>query len=222
MAILEVKNLGLSLSDGKRLLDNVSLSLERGQVFGIVGESGSGKSLTALSVLGLLSPQKFVYDRQAEILFEGENLLKSKEIQQVRGDKIALIFQEPMSSLNPLHKIGRQIAETLILHRGFNGKQAKAEALRLLKMTGIKNARRRMEAYPFELSGGQRQRVMIAMAMANNPEILIADEPTTALDVTVQKQIIDLLLDLKKKTGMAIILSVMICGWCGKLPTIFV
>ena len=205
MAILEVKNLGLSLSDGKRLLDNVSLSLEKGQVLGIVGESGSGKSLTALSVLGLLPPQKFVYDKQAEILFEGENLLKSTEMQQVRGDKIALIFQEPMSSLNPLHKIGRQIAETLILHRGFNGRQAKAEALRLLKMTGIKNARRRMEAYPFELSGGQRQRVMIAMAMANNPEILIADEPTTALDVTVQKQIIDLLLDLKKKTGMAII-----------------
>ncbi len=205
MALLEIRHLGLSLSNGRRLLDNVSLSLEKGQILGIVGESGSGKSLTALSILNLLSPEKFKYDACSEILFDNKNLLKTKDIQKVRGDKIALIFQEPMSSLNPLHKIGKQIAETLVLHRGFNGKQAKREVLRLLKMTGIRNARRRMEAYPFELSGGQRQRVMIAMAMANNPEILIADEPTTALDVTVQKQIIDLLLDLKEKTGMAII-----------------
>ncbi len=205
MALLEIRHLGLRLSDGRRLLDKVSLSLEKGQILGIVGESGSGKSLTALSILNLLSPEKFKYDACSEILFDGKNLLATKDIQKVRGDKIALIFQEPMSSLNPLHKIEKQIAETLVLHRGFNGKQAKREVLRLLKMTGIRNARRRMEAYPFELSGGQRQRVMIAMAMANNPEILIADEPTTALDVTVQKQIIDLLLDLKEKTGMAII-----------------
>lgn len=205
MALLEIRHLGLKLSDGRRLLDDVSLSLEKGEILGIVGESGSGKTLTALSVLNLLALEKFKYDARSEILFGGMNLLKTKDIQKVRGDKISLIFQEPMSSLNPLHKIGRQIAETLILHRGYNDMQARKEALRLLKMTGIKNARRRMEAYPFELSGGQRQRVMIAMAMANNPEILIADEPTTALDVTVQKQIIDLLLKLKEKTGMAII-----------------
>ena len=207
MALLEVKNLSVFFRNSNGLamqaVKDVSFKVERGEVLGIVGESGSGKSVTALSLLGLLPYPKAFHSSNSSVLLQGRELIGDKKIQQIRGNKIAFIFQEPMSSLNPLHRIEKQISEAL--HRGFSAKEAKREVLRLLKMTGIKNARRRMKAFPFELSGGQRQRVMIAMAMANNPEILVADEPTTALDVTVQKQIVDLLLKLREKTGMSII-----------------
>ena len=209
MALLEVKNLSVFFRNSNGLatqaVKDVSFAVERGEVLGIVGESGSGKSVTALSLLGLLPYPKAFHSSNSSVLLQGRELIGDKKIQQIRGNKIAFIFQEPMSSLNPLHRIEKQISEALILHRGFSAKEAKREVLRLLKMTGIRNAHRRMKAFPFELSGGQRQRVMIAMAMANNPEILVADEPTTALDVTVQKQIVDLLLKLREKTGMSII-----------------
>ena len=209
MALLEVKNLSVFFRNSNGLasqaVKDVSFEVEKGEILGIVGESGSGKSVSALSLLGLLPYPKAFHSSNSSIKLEGRELIGDKKIQQIRGNKIAFIFQEPMSSLNPLHRVGKQISEALTLHRGFSSKDAKKEVLRLLKMTGIKNARQRMNSFPFELSGGQRQRVMIAMAMANNPEILVADEPTTALDVTVQKQIVDLLLKLRETTGMSII-----------------
>ena len=209
MALLEVKNLSVFFRNSNGLasqaVKDVSFEVEKGEILGIVGESGSGKSVTALSLLGLLPYPKAFHSSNSSIRFEGRELIGDKKIQQIRGNKIAFIFQEPMSSLNPLHRVGKQISEALTLHRGFSSKEAKKEVLRLLKMTGIKNARQKMNAFPFELSGGQRQRMMIAMAMANNPDILVADEPTTALDVTVQKQIVDLLLKLRENTGMSII-----------------
>ena len=207
--LLEIKDLGVNFrtGDGENItaVSDVNLTLNAGEVLGIVGESGSGKSVTALSILGLLPYPKAYHPTGSSIKFRGHELIGAVDLQRIRGDKISFIFQEPMSSLNPLHRVEKQIAETLMLHRGMTKRQARREVLRLLKLTGIKNARKRMRAYPFELSGGQRQRVMIAMAIANNPEILIADEPTTALDVTVQKQILDLLTDLKKKLQMAVI-----------------
>ena len=209
-AMLEVKNLSVSFSTGEggcnQAVEDVSFSLAPGEVLGIVGESGSGKSVTALSVLGLLPYPKAKLGKQTSIRFEGRELagLDDENYRKIKGNRIAYIFQEPMSSLNPLHTIEKQIAESLILHRGFNEKEAEKEVLRLLKLTGIQNAEKRMKSYPFELSGGQRQRVMIAMAIANRPDILIADEPTTALDVTVQEQIINLLNELKKKLNMSV------------------
>ena len=212
MALLEVSHLGVGFrgADGEKdntAVDDVSFALEAGEVLGVVGESGSGKSVTALSILGLLPYPKAYHMPGSSVRFAGRELIGApeEELRRVRGNEIAFVFQEPMSSLNPLHTIEKQIGETLRLHRQLSEKEAKKEVLRLLKMTGIKNARARMKAYPFELSGGQRQRVMIAMAIANHPKILIADEPTTALDVTIQAQIIDLLMDLRKKMDMAII-----------------
>lgn len=211
MAILDIKNLsvGFGRKDGEvfTAVDKVSFELEKGEVLGIVGESGSGKSVTALSILGLLPYPKAYHADGSSVKFNGLELINAKEdvLRKIRGSKIGFVFQEPMSSLNPLHTIENQIAESLILHQKINRKEANRKVLKLLLLTGIKNARKRMKAYPYELSGGQRQRVMIAMAIANHPDILIADEPTTALDVTVQQQIIDLLLDLKQKLGMAII-----------------
>lgn len=211
MALLDVKNLSVSfLSDDKAAVEavkNVSFTVESGEIVGIVGESGSGKSVTSLAVLGLLPYPKAVHSAESSIKFEGKELIggSEKELRQVRGNDIGFIFQEPMSSLNPLHKIGEQIAESLCLHQKMPAKKARKEVVRLLRLTGIANPEQRKEAYPFELSGGQRQRVMIAMAIANNPKLLIADEPTTALDVTIQAQIIDLLLELKNKLKMAIL-----------------
>lgn len=210
MKLLEVKNLSVFFkSDGqnadKCAVDNISYELNAREVLGIVGESGSGKSVSALSILGLLPYPRAYHSPQSSIKFENKELINAKDIQKIRGNDIAFIFQEPMSSLNPLHTIEKQISETLILHRSMNKKEARKETLRLLKLTGIQNARKRLKAYPFELSGGQRQRVMISMAIANNPKILIADEPTTALDVTIQAQILELLMELKQKLGMAII-----------------
>lgn len=212
MSLLEVQHLsvgfrGANGKPDKIAVDDVSFKLEAGKVLGVVGESGSGKSVTALSVLGLLPYPKAYHSSQSSIKFEGRELIGAdeKDLQRVRGADISFIFQEPMSSLNPLHRIGKQIGETLRLHSQLSEKEIKKEVLSLLKMTGIKNAKERMNAYPFELSGGQRQRVMIAMAIANKPKILIADEPTTALDVTIQAQIIDLLMNLRKKLGMSIV-----------------
>ena len=211
MALLEVNNLTICFKkenqDYSKVVDNISFKLQKGEVLGIVGESGSGKSVTALSILGLLPYPKAKLGKNSSIKFMGKELthVSEAELMNIRGGKVGFIFQEPLSSLNPLHKIGKQIAETIIIHQNVNKKTALRKALKLLLMVGIKQARKRLNAYPHELSGGQRQRVMIAMAIANHPDILIADEPTTALDVTVQKQIIELLQHLQKKLNMAII-----------------
>lgn len=187
-------------------VDDVSFILEEGEVLGIVGESGSGKSVTALSIPTLL-PSKASYSKQSSIKINGKSCIGANEVflRKIRGGEIGFIFQEPMSSLNPLHTIGKQIMETMLIHQKISYKTARKKSLELLKKVGIENAKCRFDSYPFELSGGQRQRVMIAMAIANAPKILIADEPTTALDVTVQEQIIKLLIQLKKDLNIAII-----------------
>ncbi|MBR1649387.1 MAG: ABC transporter ATP-binding protein [Alphaproteobacteria bacterium] len=201
MSLLEVKNLSI-VAGSRKVVDNISFNLERGEVLGVVGESGSGKSLSALSLLGL-----FPCSNESSVKLSSQELVgaDNKTLQNIRGNKIGFIFQEPMSSLNPLHKIGYQIAETIMLHKKISLNKALSEAVKLLRMVEIPDPEERISSYPFELSGGQRQRVMIAMAIANNPEILIADEPTTALDVTVQEQIIKLLISLKNKLNMSII-----------------
>ena len=209
--VLEVKSLNVRFINAEgglfSAVYNSSFAVEPGEVLAIVGESGSGKSVTALSLMGLIDPKKVLYKSTNSILFEGKELtaLSESEWQNIRGNDISMIFQEPMSSLNPLVKIGEQVAEVIRVHKKVSARKAWARARYLLRLVGIENADERMNAYPFELSGGQRQRVMIAMAVANKPKVLIADEPTTALDVTVQKQILDLLLRLKEKFGMAVI-----------------
>lgn len=211
MNLLEIKHLSVVFNSVEKqkfqAVKDVNLTLRKGEILGIVGESGSGKSVTALSILGLLPYPKAEYTPESSIIFQNQELigLNNQQFQQIRGNKIAFIFQEPMSSLNPLHKIGKQIAESLKLHQNLSKKDIEKRTLELLKAVKIPNPQEKINAYPFELSGGQRQRVMIAMAIANNPQILIADEPTTALDVTIQEQIIDLLLELKQKIGMSII-----------------
>lgn len=207
--ILEIKDLSIAFQTNNgifKAVRSLSFDLQKGEILGVVGESGSGKSLTALSILNLL-PQNAEISSKSSIMFCGQNLmnLNYDELRKIRGGRIGFIFQEPMSSLNPLHKVGAQIAESVLLHQQVNAKQANEKAIELMKTVGIKNAEERFNAFPFELSGGQRQRIMIAMAIANNPDVLIADEPTTALDVTIQKQIIELLIDLKNKLGMAVI-----------------
>jgi peptide/nickel transport system ATP-binding protein len=189
-----------------KAVDGVSFTVEPGQVLGIVGESGSGKSVTCLTVMGLNDP-KFTTS-SGEVLFRGEDLLKasSGRLRAVRGDEIAMIFQDPMTSLNPVHKIGRQLAEAVVLHNDVTAKQAYARALELLKAVGIPRAERRIDDYPHQFSGGMRQRVMIAMALINNPDLIIADEPTTALDVTTQAQILALLKRLQEDFGSAVIM----------------
>jgi peptide/nickel transport system ATP-binding protein len=206
--LLEVADLSIDLptQDGvRRIVRQASFTLERGQTLGIVGESGSGKTMTALALLGLLPVGATV---SGSIGFEGRDLTKLSEaqMQNLRGDGIAMIFQEPMTALNPLHSIGSQIAEPLILHRGLSKAAAHSEAVKLLHRVGLPDPERRARAYPHELSGGQRQRAMIAMALSCGPRLIIADEPTTALDVTVQAQILDLLADLGAQSDMALIL----------------
>lgn len=207
--LLEIKNLSIGFRNSSgydyKVVKNISFTLKKGEILGIVGESGSGKSVTALSILGLLPYPKAFHDRESSIKFNGEELIANPEIRKFRGGNIGMVFQEPMSSLNPLHKVGQQIAETIILHQNLSPRRAKAKAVQLLRLTGIANPKAKYDAYPHELSGGQRQRVMIAMAIANKPDILIADEPTTALDVTIAAQIIDLLLKLKKELNMSVI-----------------
>jgi peptide/nickel transport system ATP-binding protein len=208
--LLEVRNLSIKfeLDDATvEAVKNVSFHVDRGEMLAIVGESGAGKSVTARSVMKLL-PRTATIEPESRIVFGGERIDQFSERQMlaVRGNRISMIFQEPMSSLNPIYRIGNQIAETLIRHQGMTKKQAKARALDLLKEVRIPEPDARLEQYPHQLSGGQRQRVMIAIAIANNPELLIADEPTTALDVTVQAEILKLIRQLQESHRMAVIL----------------
>ncbi|MFN6953970.1 MAG: ABC transporter ATP-binding protein [Acetobacteraceae bacterium] len=197
---------GLSVAfDGQPALRGIDLSVARGEAVGLVGESGCGKSVTWLAALGLLPSRAEI---GGSVRLEEEELIgaPAERLERVRGGKIAMIFQDPASSLNPVHRVGRQIAEALSLHRGLEGASARAEAKRLLDLVGIPDAARRLDAYPHEFSGGQNQRVMIAMALAGRPDLLVADEPTTALDVTIQAQILDLLQSLRREFGMALVL----------------
>lgn len=207
---LEVNNLQTSFFTDRGVaaaVDDVSFTLNQGETLGIVGESGSGKSVTSLSVMRLLQePSGRITGGQ--ILFDGHDLAKlsKKEMQKIRGNRISMIFQEPMTALNPVYTIGRQIVEIYQLHEKISRKQAEKQAIEMLSMVGIANPEQRIREYPHQLSGGMRQRVMIAMSLACNPRLLIADEPTTALDVTIQAQILDLIKGLKDKLGTSVML----------------
>ena len=207
--ILQIRDLSVAFTQGGKVnlaVDHVSFDIGRGETVALVGESGSGKSVTALSVLKLL-PYPPASHPSGSVRFKGENLLDADEtdLRRVRGNDITMIFQEPMTSLNPLHSIERQIGEILEVHQGMRGSQARERTLELMRQVGIRDPEKRLDAYPHQLSGGQRQRVMIAMALANDPELLIADEPTTALDVTVQAQILELLEKLQAERGMSML-----------------
>lgn len=208
--ILEVKNLRTSFftEEGEvRAVDNVSFNVYKGKTLGIVGESGCGKSVTSLSIMRLIPnpPGKVV---GGEILYNGKDLLKldMSAMRKIRGNEISMIFQEPMTSLNPVFTIGNQICEAIALHQKLSRSDTRNKAIEMLKLVGIPSPEKRIDDYPHQLSGGMRQRVMIAMALSCNPHVLIADEPTTALDVTIQAQILELLKDLQQKVGMALIL----------------
>ncbi len=207
--ILEVKDLQTSFytrAGAIRAVTGLDFHVNKGEVLGLVGESGCGKSVTSLSILGLVGAPGVV--ESGEVLFGGRDLLtlSDDEMRKIRGDRIAMIFQQPQSSLNPVMKVGPQIAEALRIHRGLDEAGARARSLELMEMVGIPDPNARYEAYPFEMSGGMAQRVMIAIALSCEPELLIADEPTTALDVTIQAQILDLMRTLQRETGTAIIL----------------
>lgn len=209
--ILEVENLQVSFhtyAGEVKAVRGVSFSLSRGETLAFVGESGCGKSVTAKSIMRLLKPPVAEIKPESKIICDEKDVMKmsGKEIYALRGDEISMIFQDPMTSLNPTMKVGKQIMESLMLHRNMKKAEAREEAIRMLKMVNIPSAEKRVDNYPHEMSGGMRQRVMIAMALACNPKILIADEPTTALDVTIQAQIMDLMKELKEKMNTAIIL----------------
>jgi peptide/nickel transport system ATP-binding protein len=209
MPLLEVKDLKTHFATGDgivKAVDGVSFTVEPGQTLGIVGESGSGKSVTCLTIMGLNAKRNTI--SSGEALFKGEDLLKTtpQRLREIRGNDIAMIFQDPMTSLNPVHTIGKQLAEAVILHNEVTKQQARARALDLLKQVGIPRAESRIDDYPHQFSGGMRQRVMIAMALINNPDLLIADEPTTALDVTTQAQILELIAKLQQEYGSAVIM----------------
>lgn len=209
MALLEVKDLCTSFftdAGEVKALNGVSFALEKGEILGIVGESGSGKSVTAYSIMQILAPTAKIVG--GSIKLDGQELVGADEkiIKDVRGNKVSIIFQDPMTSLNPTYTIGNQLTEAILLHTDRDKKQAIDRAVEMLKLVNVNEPEKRMKQYPFELSGGMRQRVMIAMALACEPDVLIADEPTTALDVTIQAQILELMKDLQKKLGMAIIM----------------
>jgi microcin C transport system ATP-binding protein len=207
--LLSVRDLSIAFRQGGRetlAVDRISFDVGKGETVALVGESGSGKSVTALAILKLL-PYPAAWHPSGAIIFKGQDFvpLSERDMRRVRGDDITIVFQEPMTSLNPLHTIEKQIGEILLLHRGLTGAAARARTLEVLTQVGIHDPQSRLKSYPHQLSGGQRQRVMIAMALANEPDLLIADEPTTALDVTVQAQIIELLKDIKKRLGMSLL-----------------
>jgi peptide/nickel transport system ATP-binding protein len=209
VALLEVKDLRTSFQTEDGLVgavDGVSFSIEKGQTLGIVGESGCGKSVTCLTIMGL-NPRRMTIS-SGEALWKGRNLLtaKQRQLREVRGNDISMIFQDPMTSLNPVHTIGKQLVEAVQLHRDVSAKVARSRALELLKAVGIPRADQRIDDYPHQFSGGMRQRVMIAMALINDPDLLIADEPTTALDVTTQAQILSLMKRLQEDFGSAILI----------------
>ncbi len=207
--LLEVQGLSTAFCDRKttnRVVEDVSFSLRPGETLGLVGESGSGKSVTSLSILRLLDPKKS--RTEGKVLLEGRNLLAlpEREMEQVRGGSISMVFQDSMTSLNPVFTVGYQLMEAIRIHQGLSKEECRARAVEMLERVGLPEPEQQMKKYPFTLSGGQQQRVMIAMALSCHPKVLIADEPTTALDVTIQAQIVQLLRDLQRETGMAIIL----------------
>src|SRR6476659_8155388 len=209
MALLEIRDLHTQFrtDDGVvRAVDGVSFNLEKGKTLGIVGESGSGKSVTCLTIMGLNNRRNTITSGRA--MFKDHDLIamSPRRLREIRGNDIVMIFQDPMTSLNPVHTIGRQLVEAILLHRDVTKAQARARALEMLKAVGIPRAERRIDDYPHQFSGGMRQRVMIAMALVNNPDLLIADEPTTALDVTTQAQIVQLMNRLQEDFGSAIIM----------------
>ena len=207
--ILEVRNLQTVFkteAGDVRAVDGVSFDVPKGKTIGIVGESGSGKSITSLTILRLLAKNGHI--KGGEVLFKGNDLTKytEKQMREIRGNQISMIFQEPMTSLNPVFTVGQQISETIMIHKKVSKKEALKLSVEMLKLVGIPSPEKRVKQYPFELSGGMRQRVMIAMALACDPEILIADEPTTALDVTIQAQILELIRDLQNRLGRSVIM----------------
>lgn len=227
--ILEIKDLCVEFKTVEgtvKAINHLNYTLHKGEKLGIVGESGSGKSVSSLGIMQLIPnpPGEIV---GGEILYKGQDLVKKseKDMQKIRGNEISMIFQEPMTSLNPIIKCGRQIAESLRLHRGMNKKEAMEEAIRMMQAVGIANPEVRAHEYPHQMSGGMRQRVMIAMALACQPQILIADEPTTALDVTIQAQILELMMELKEKLGMAIIMIThdlgVVASMCDKIAVMY-
>ena len=210
MSLLEIKNLGVSFGDGTmevKAMQGASLKINRGETVALVGESGSGKSVTALSIMKLL-PYPTAHHPSGSIVFAGEELINADEsrMRELRGNHISMIFQEPLTSLNPLHSIEKQISEVLFVHKMMNRAQAHARVIELLELVGLEEAIERLDALPHQFSGGQQQRIMIAMSLANEPDLLIADEPTTAVDVTIQAQLLHLLNELRDKLGMALLL----------------
>ena len=208
--IVEVKDLSIDFNvrDGKfRAVEEISFNIQKNKTLALVGESGSGKSVTAMSLMQLLPYPQSSYTNESSIKYDNKEIINAskKELLSLRGNVISMVFQEPMTSLNPYHRVGDQITESVILHSDISRSGAKEEAINLMKLVEIDDVERRFNSYPHELSGGQRQRIMIAMALVNKPKLLIADEPTTALDVTIQAQILDLMYKLKRELGMSIL-----------------
>src|SRR6266700_3242744 len=213
MSLLEIRDLSVTFAGWRgaapvEAVKRISFTLDRGETLALVGESGSGKSVTALSILQLLPYPAASHTPESSVRFAGEEMVGAApaRLREMRGNRIAMVFQEPMTSLNPLHTLEKQIAETLLIHKHMAPAAARARTIELLHLVGLGDAENRLQAYPHQLSGGQRQRVMIAMAIANEPDILIADEPTTALDVTIQAQILALMRELRDRLGMALLL----------------